>query len=72
MPDSDDAQRASPKSHDTRSRPIVGQVVSRAQHLVDSRPPGLYQPKWCQEALYVGDLTALAAASLCRTAMGAP
>jgi hypothetical protein len=39
--------------------PMIVEAVARAQHLVDSRPPGPYQGRWCAEALMVGDATAL-------------
>ena len=72
MSDSDDARRASARTRNARAQQLTAYVASRAQHLVDSRPPGPYQLKWCQEALYVGDLTALAAVSLRRPAGRAP
>jgi hypothetical protein len=71
MSDSDDARRTSARTRNARAQQLT-EVASRAQHLVDSRPPGPYQLKWCQEALYVGDLTALAAVSLRRPAGRAP
>jgi hypothetical protein len=44
--------------------PFVAQIVARAQRLVDSRPPGPYQAKWCAEALMVGDASALVMTAL--------
>ena len=44
--------------------PTAVQAVARAQHLVDSRPPGPYQARWCAEALMVGDATALVTVAL--------
>jgi hypothetical protein len=64
MSDWDDAQRTSARTRNAAAQQLAAYVASRAQHLVDSRPPGPHQLKWCQEALYVGDLTALAAVSL--------
>jgi hypothetical protein len=72
MSDSDDAQRTSARTRNAAAQQLTASVASRAQHLVDSRPPGPYQLKWCQEALYVGDLTALAAVSLRRPAGRGP
>ena len=64
MSDSDDARRTSARTRNARAQQLVAHVASRAEHLVDSGPPGAYQLKWCQEALYVGDLTALASVSV--------
>jgi len=72
MSDSDDARRTSARTRNARAQQLTAYMASRAQHLVDSRPPGAYRLKWCQEALYVGDLTALAAVSLRGPADGAP
>ena len=42
-------------------------AVARAQHLVDSRPPGRYQLLWCQWAMHDGDMS-VAALALSRMA----
>jgi hypothetical protein len=68
MSDSEDARRTSARTRNARAQQLTAHVASRAQHLVDARPPGPYQLGWCQEALYVGDLTALAAVALRRPA----
>jgi hypothetical protein len=60
----DDAQRTSAGTPVARPSSLVAHTVSHAQRLVDSRPPGPYQLEWCQEALSIGDFTALAAAAL--------
>ena len=52
-----------PQVGSTLRRTVV-QTLACAQHLVDSRPPGAYQARWCAEALLVGDGTALAMAAL--------
>jgi hypothetical protein len=39
----------------------VGELVARAQRLVDSRPRGAYSLAWAIEASYIGDLAAIAA-----------
>jgi hypothetical protein len=49
----------------------AAEAVARAQHLVDSRPPGPYQPAWCQEAMHVGEMS-VAAIALSRRAEGGP
>jgi hypothetical protein len=59
MAPSDDVESRSAHVPPAARSPFVAQIVARAQRLVDSRPPGPYQAKWCAEALMVGDATAL-------------
>jgi hypothetical protein len=50
----------------------AAQAVARAQHLVDSRPPGPYELAWCQEAMHIGDMSVAAIALSSRAESGSP
>lgn len=58
--------RREPSVHD------VDTLVARAQHLIDSRPPDAYPLAWCIEALYVGDLTAIAMVAASASRLSGP
>ena len=64
MAPSDDVHTGSATVPPAALSPSVVQIVTRAQRLVDSRPPGPYEVEWCAEALMVGDATALAITAL--------
>ena len=52
--------------------PSAEELIERAQRLSDTpRPPGGHSLEWCVEAKHVGDLNAIAIASL-RAPIGAP
>jgi hypothetical protein len=59
-------QRRQPSVHD------VGTFVTRAQHLIDSRPPDAYPLAWCIEASHIGDLTAIAMIAASATGLNRP
>lgn len=44
--------------------PSATEMMARAQRLVDSRPPGPYDVKWCAEAYHVGDARAIVMVAL--------
>jgi hypothetical protein len=47
----------------------VPEAIAHAQRLVESRPEGTYTPRWCQEAMYVGDMPSITSALLSRQAL---
>ena len=63
-----DMESRSNKSAETAGQRSAGvaRAVAHAQRLVDSRPPGPYQPAWCAEAMHVGDSRALMMVELAR------
>ena len=64
MAPSDDVESHAANVPRAALSPFVAEIVARAQRLVDSRPPGPYQAKWCAEALMVGDANALVMTAL--------
>ncbi len=64
MAPSDDVESRAANAPRAARSPFVVEIIARAQRLVDSRPPGPYQAKWCAEALMIGDANALVMTAL--------